>query len=201
MTTTILVPLTEEQMEALDPVLMGSTDGDHIKTCTKCNSTKPLAEFHANRKMRDGLQCWCKACRSSHAKATHDPDAHRAYRAQNAHAIRVRKQAYFAANREKEQARSERWGKANPDRARAIKRRHAEQHGDRDIKRLQQFIAEHPDRKNMGRKELRDPYVAYVMARRSKLLEPTDIPQGLIDAKREQLRILRELRKEDHEER
>lgn len=172
-----------------------------MKTCTKCHTTKPLTEFHANRKTRDGLQQWCKTCRSAHAKATHNPDKNRAYRAENADAIRARKQAYLAANREKEYARIERWAKANPEKAHAIKRRHAEKHGDRDIKRLQQFIAAHPDRKNMGRKELRDAYVAYVMTRRSKLLEPTDIPQGLIEAKREQLRILRELRKEDHEER
>lgn len=172
-----------------------------MKTCTKCHNTKPLTEFHSNRKTLDGLQPWCKSCRSAHAKAKYDPDKQRAYRADNADAIRARKQAYLAANRQKEADRIARWAKANPDKARAIKRRHADKHGDRDIKRLQQFIAEHPDRKNMGRKELRDEYVAYVMTRRSKLLEPTDIPQGLIDAKREQLRILRELRKEDHEER
>lgn len=172
-----------------------------MKTCTKCHSTKPLTEFHSNRKTRDGLNFWCKSCRSAHAKATHDPDKQRAYQAENAAAIRARKQAYLAADKQKESARIARWAKANPDKAQAIKRRHADKHGDRDIKRLQQFISDHPDCKNIRRKELRDAYVAHVMTRRSKLLKPTDIPQGLIDAKREQLRILRELRKEDHEER
>lgn len=171
------------------------------KTCTRCNSGKPFTEFHAQRKTSDGLNPWCKACRSEHAKATHDPEKARDYRAKNKAAIRARKRAYLAANREKERARIKRWIQANSLKSKAIKRRHAEKFGDRDIKRLQQFITDHPDRKNMGRKELRDGYVAYVMTRRSNLLKPSDIPRCLIDAKREQLRILRELRGNDYEKR
>lgn len=32
------------------------------KTCRKCGETKPLDEFHRNRKSRDGHQSRCKPC-------------------------------------------------------------------------------------------------------------------------------------------
>jgi hypothetical protein len=172
-----------------------------MKACTKCGELKERTAFHAHARSADGLQQWCKTCRSAHAKATHDTAKHREYRAANAAEMRARKQAYLQANREKERARIERWTRANPDKARAIKRRHAEKHGDRDWLRLQQFVAQNPDRKNMGRKELRDAYVAYVMTKRSKLLTPQDIPQALIDLKRQQLKLLRELERMKHEDR
>lgn len=172
-----------------------------MKTCTKCGELKERASFHAHSRSADGLQQWCKACRSAHAKATHDTEKHRDYRAANAAEIRARKQAYLRANREKERARIERWARANPEKYRALKRRHSEKHGDRDLLRLQQFTASNPERKNMGRKELRAGYVAWVMTRRSKLLTPQDIPQALIDLKRQQLKLLRELERTKHENR
>lgn len=172
-----------------------------MKTCTKCGETKKRTAFHAHARSADGLQAWCKACRSAHAKASHDKDKARAYRTAHQAEIRARMQAYLQANRDKERARIKRWARANPDKARAIKRRHAEKHGDRDWLRLQQFVAENPERNNIRRKELRDAYVAYVMTRRSTLLKPTDIPQALINLKRQQLKLLRELKRTKHENR
>lgn len=32
------------------------------KVCTKCNTTKPLAEFSKNKHKNDGLQLLCKSC-------------------------------------------------------------------------------------------------------------------------------------------
>lgn len=34
------------------------------KTCTKCRRELPLSEFTKNKSRSDGLQCWCKSCRS-----------------------------------------------------------------------------------------------------------------------------------------
>ena len=172
-----------------------------MKACTKCGEVKGTTEFHANARSADGLQCWCKVCRSTYAQARHNPDKARAYRADNATRIQARKQAYLQNNREKERARIQRWARANPEKARAIKRRYSEKHGDRDWLRLQQFVSENPDRKNMGRKELCDKYVADVMTKRSTLLQRADIPQALIDLKRQQLKLLRELERTKHEDR
>lgn len=34
------------------------------KYCTKCGKNKPLSGFHLSIRAKDGLQSWCKACRS-----------------------------------------------------------------------------------------------------------------------------------------
>lgn len=38
------------------------------KTCTKCNSTKKLVEFHKNAKSKDGHAAQCKECKKSARK-------------------------------------------------------------------------------------------------------------------------------------
>lgn len=33
-----------------------------LKLCTGCGESKPVEQFRINRKMRDGIDSWCKAC-------------------------------------------------------------------------------------------------------------------------------------------
>ena len=33
-----------------------------MKTCTRCDETKWLDEYHRNRRSLDGKQSWCKVC-------------------------------------------------------------------------------------------------------------------------------------------
>lgn len=33
-----------------------------LKKCPKCNTDKPISEFHKNAAQHDGLQCQCKVC-------------------------------------------------------------------------------------------------------------------------------------------
>lgn len=35
-----------------------------MKRCNRCGQTKPFADFHVHRTRADGLQVYCKACRS-----------------------------------------------------------------------------------------------------------------------------------------
>jgi len=37
-----------------------------VKTCNKCQISKPLSEFSKNKLRKDGLQWWCKDCKKSH---------------------------------------------------------------------------------------------------------------------------------------
>jgi len=39
------------------------------KTCTKCNQTKPISEFHKNKKLKDGVNVWCKTCTKDYRKS------------------------------------------------------------------------------------------------------------------------------------
>lgn len=44
------------------------------KLCRKCDTTKPLSEFHRNRRVDDGLQAYCKACMIASTKAYYKTD-------------------------------------------------------------------------------------------------------------------------------
>jgi hypothetical protein len=47
------------------------TDEKHMKHCSKCGGVGP---FGKNKYRPDGLQYWCKACRSEHAAAVYEND-------------------------------------------------------------------------------------------------------------------------------
>lgn len=62
-----------------------------MKYCKKCESLKALADFHANRRRKDGLALYCKAC------------------------DKVRKAEYRKQNKAKVDARYKAWAQANPE--------------------------------------------------------------------------------------
>ena len=41
------------------------TGGAVSKRCAKCGETKPVSEFRANRRMRDGVSSWCADCHNA----------------------------------------------------------------------------------------------------------------------------------------
>jgi hypothetical protein len=47
-----------------------------LLTCTKCGDAKPATaqEFPVNRRKRNGLDSWCRKCRSEYRKATRIPE-------------------------------------------------------------------------------------------------------------------------------
>jgi hypothetical protein len=47
-----------------------------LLTCTKCGEEKPATahEFPVNRRKRNGLDSWCRKCRSEYRKATRLPE-------------------------------------------------------------------------------------------------------------------------------
>ena len=100
----------------------------------------------------------------------------------------------YAANPEKHRERAAKWREANPQKYREQLKNWAE------CGRL--WALKHPDqveivRKKAKRKQIQsltDSYIADKLSRDSPL-KPTDIPQSLIELKRAQLLIARELRK------
>ena len=63
-----------------------------LKTCRKCKTEKPLAEFNKYRRAKDGHQPVCKLCDSAKNKA---------YREANREKIKAKNKAYREANKEK----------------------------------------------------------------------------------------------------
>lgn len=49
-----------------------------MKFCTKCGVDKPQAEFNKNKRMKDGLQCQCKACHKDSKTAWQQKNKHKA---------------------------------------------------------------------------------------------------------------------------
>jgi Recombination endonuclease VII len=43
-----------------------------MKTCTKCKCEKDLSEFNKNKSEKDGLQKWCKSCRTEYNYSKRD---------------------------------------------------------------------------------------------------------------------------------
>ena len=117
---------------------------EKTKTCTKCEETKPLAEFSRDRKSKDGLQYHCKECNRAYAqkntakirdykKRRHaeSPEAARErarrYYAENTEKVKAYQREYNRANAEKVRARQSRYNRANRERFREQKRAYASQ--------------------------------------------------------------------------
>jgi len=70
---------------------------------------------------------------------------------------------------------------------------------DKFLAQYQENREQELSRMRAARLDMHDHYLRWLICHGSHL-KPDDIPQSLIEAKREQLRILRELKKENHEE-
>ena len=123
---------------------------------------------------------------------------------------RERKRAYlrewYAKNREKQIAKARAWEKANPERAAQKKREYVERHPDRrkesqrkhytkpEVLERQRSnparIAYNRARNTASRQRLDDVYVRRVMAQHLSIAG-SQIPQALVDAHREVMKIKR----------
>ena len=149
-----------------------------MKTCPQCRQSLDELLFSKNSHKPDGLQSWCKACKSSHHKKTYNPcKEHEAWLKKRTKTLQRMAEQYAlnpTAGREKAKA----WRNENQEKDFATKRRY----------RVSQC------------KNMTDEYVKKLLTQ-GTTLTAAEIPNELINVKREQLRILRELRKADHEER
>ena len=96
-----------------------------MKTCTKCNETKPLDCFHAQKKGAFGVTSQCKPCTSLRAKQWHTANRERHISLQTAYRLRTREQAtarskaWREANKKRAAATAAAWSAANKDKKRA----------------------------------------------------------------------------------
>src|ERR1035437_7031534 len=82
-----------------------------MKTCTKCKQSKQLTNFSKNKNSKDGLQNWCRQCRSIdhliHCSKYKVKQAasNAAHYLANKENILAKNQEYYLANKEKEAIR------------------------------------------------------------------------------------------------
>jgi hypothetical protein len=72
------------------------------KHCPKCGQVKAAAEFSKNRRRKDGLNCYCKACSSAY-------HAHYAGTEAGKAKIQARSAAWYLAHREQNHRRTNVW--------------------------------------------------------------------------------------------
>lgn len=93
-----------------DRVTSSELTAFETKQCSRCSLVLPLDRFGRKRTERDGLQKWCRTCRSEHGAALYAADAQRYRATQNARRARdperhrARQRAYREAGREEREA-------------------------------------------------------------------------------------------------
>jgi len=80
-----------------------------MKRCSKCGETKPLTEFHKNKRKKDGLRCHCKVCAAEYK---------RRYRQENKEAIAEYQRQYREDYRETSLEYQRQWREENKERLR-----------------------------------------------------------------------------------
>ncbi len=103
------------------------------KECTKCNSVKPLTEFHKRKEVPCGYVSWCKSCRKvvrlmdyyvCGGKERESNSAERKqYRKDNKSKISIRRRSHYIKNKEKNNEQSRLYSKNNRDRINELSRK------------------------------------------------------------------------------
>jgi hypothetical protein len=155
-----------------------------VKICSTCKELKPLEAFSKDKRAKDGLCYRCKIC----SKAL--------------------MQDWYAANRDRLIAKARANELADPEKARHKKREYAARHPDR-VRESNRKYAAKPDVRDRQRQDprrlaylkkrgketrenLADEYVRRVMAQKLSITG-SQIPQELVDAQREIMKIKRYL--------
>jgi hypothetical protein len=154
-----------------------------MKTCTKCGEAKAPTEFHRTSHAKCGLTHNCKSCRSLAAKEYKKANPERA-----AEVNKRKCETWRKRNREKYIESSNRWIKRNPELAKEYMRlcrvknkEKIREYGAEYFRRNKERLVE---ASRLWRDSLPDRYVLGLMRK-------YEIPPQLLEAKREQLRLLR----------
>lgn len=75
-----------------------------MKTCTKCQATKPFDGFYKRSRAPDGHEAWCKVCRLEH---------NRAWLARNKDRHSELTRSWYECNKDQHLANSKEWYAAN----------------------------------------------------------------------------------------
>jgi 5-methylcytosine-specific restriction endonuclease McrA len=118
------------------------------KACPKCGLSKTRADFHKDKRRRDGLASWCKECAKRNAKR---------WRAANVDSVEERRRAKYAAAPEVVRQRSRDWAKNNKVKVQTASRTYYEANRERIQRAVRARVASDPEK-----------YAAIVQASKSK---------------------------------
>lgn len=143
------------------------------KVCNVCKENLPLDAFNKNKSRRDGLEYHCRECGKAKGKK------------------------YFEKNREIVNAKHLDYQRKNPELVRAQKNNYYKTHKELVLKKQHEYRKENKElialRLKMQIENLGDRYIKHMLKKQLGLI---DVPQELIEAKRNLLIVQRELRSE-----
>lgn len=149
---------------------------DITRVCRKCGQEKPLEEFAKNKGCVLGRTHTCKQCEAE----------------------RYRK--WRAANSEKRWEYNRKWRAANPEKIREIHHKWREANTEKERQRYRKWYAANTEKllemKRKYREELTDSYLIDKLKRLNLPVTPETI-----DYKRIQLKLYREIKKQQNDER
>lgn len=136
------------------------------KKCSKCGEVKAVEEFRVSRARKCGRDFWCKRCRNE------------------------KQRAYRAKNRDKVNENHRRWLADNPGKATEYHRRDRERNPDSIKRRAKAGLEAKRNASRQARVDISDSYIRQIWG-----IEDKEGQESLVEAKRQQLLVHRELRK------
>ena len=157
---------------------------EQLKTCKKCKQKLPIASFCKRSNQIDGLNYYCRLCDAQNCRKYY----------QSSKTVRA-----------KALLRSVKWKKDNRDAVLFSNKKYREKHSNQralyEKKRRRTAIIKNRYRFLQRRYTslLTDSAVRKIIVHTQKTLKCADIPQELVEAKREHLKLLRAIKEQKHE--
>jgi hypothetical protein len=164
---------------------------DITRVCRKCGQEKPLEEFVKDKTRELGYSYTCKHCRREHACK---------YRADNHEKVLERTRKWRVDNPEKVREYDRKYRADNHEKILEYGRKHYAENSERYNKYSRKWQAANPEKVRETRRYLReilsDGYLRRQLKRRNLPVTPETI-----DYKRIQLKLYREIKKQQNDER
>ena len=168
---------------------------DITRVCRKCGQEKPLSEFAKDKTRTLGHSYICKQCKYEQS---------RNWRAANPEKVREWSRKWRAANPEKVRTKKRKWREANLEKVREYDRKRYAANPEKVRERSRKWREANPEKarkwcREYGRKKrenLADGYLINQLKRRNLPVTPETI-----DYKRIQLKLYREIKNQQNDER
>lgn len=155
-----------------------------MKICTKCKSQKEKEKFRIKKESTDGLRPWCRECESQHRKDNREKENKRyaEWAKTNSEHVRIKGVEYRKNNKEKLIKYDRKWRHENKDAVNNSRKK---------------WINNNREKKKVIDKKasevMSDFYISNMIVKYTKM-DRKDVTKELIELKRLQLKITRELR-------
>ena len=145
-----------------------------MKTCTKCNETKPYSEFSKDRSKKDGYKSNCKDCC-------------KAYRAKNIEHLREYDREYYKENKEELRKFRKAYRENRKEAIAAYGRKYLQENKEEILEQKKRY-------KRKLRRELTDEYIKNQIMKTDWPYGRDEITQELIERKRLQIQLHRQIK-------